>query len=326
MRRTLILGGTAWLGRELAEQLLRAGDDVTCLARGTDGPPPSGVTFIPADRSSPGAYAAVQDTTWDEIIEISWDLHHVTGALTVLADLAAHWTLISSTSVYASDAEPEADETSALTEATDATDYAQAKVLAEEASRAAAGDRLLVVRAGLIAGPGDGSDRFGYWVSRFASAGDQDVLVPVLAGRHVQVIDVRDLATWVVLAGRTGITGAINAVGSSTPFSDLVGQARAVAHHTGAPVEALPEWLVEQGVAYWAGPRSLPLWLPEELHGFSRRSNAAFLASGGILRSLRDTLEDTLDDESARGLDRERRSGLTRQDEVDLLQALRAGR
>jgi 2'-hydroxyisoflavone reductase len=305
MRRVLILGGTAWLGRELAAQLVDGGDAVTCLARGVAGRPPSSVVFVAADRAEAGAYDAVRGTDWDEVIELSWDTAQVIGALEVLAGRAAHWTLISSCSVYASNAEPGADESAALVEAHDGGggDYAQAKVLCERASAAAVGDRLLIVRSGLIAGPGDGSDRFGYWVSRCAAAGDQDILAPALEGRHVQVIDVRDLAAWTIRAGRDAATGAVNAVGDAHTFADVLEQARRVAGHTGAVVQAPPEWLVEQG--------------------FSRRSNAAFRAAGGALRSLRETLTDTLDDERARGLERDRRAGLSRAEEGELLVRLR---
>ncbi len=326
MRRILILGGTAWLGRTLARQLLASGDDVTCLARGSAGPPPPGAVFVAADRSEARAYDAVLDTEWDEVIEISWDATQVSAALAALGTRAAHWTLISSCSVYASNAEPGADESAALVEPADDAgddDYARAKALCEQVSTAAVGDRLLIVRAGLIAGPGDGSDRFGYWVSRFAFAGAADVLAPSLPESYVQVIDVRDLAAWTVLAGRAGVTGALNAVGDSHRFGDVLEQARTVALHSGSLIEAVPDWLVEQGVAYWAGPRSLPLWLPEDHSGFSRRSNAAFRSTGGSLRSVRDTLGDTLDDERTRGLGRERRSGLSRQDELELLRLLR---
>ncbi|MDN4610579.1 NAD-dependent epimerase/dehydratase family protein [Arthrobacter burdickii] len=323
MRRVLILGGTAWLGRELATQLVDGGDDVTCLARGRSGPPPPGVVFVAADRTAGAAYDAVRTTDWDEVIELSWDIGHVRNALNALAGRATHWTLISSCSVYAPDTEAGADESAVLVQANADDDYAQAKVLCEQSSTAAVGDRLLILRAGLIAGPGDGSDRFGYWVSRCALAGNEDVLAPTLAGRHVQVIDVRDLAAWTLRGGRDGVRGAINAVGNEHTFEDVIAQARSVAGHTGTVVEAAPNWLAEQGVAYWSGPRSLPLWLPDGFEGFSRRSNAAFRAAGGALRSLRGTLRDTLDDERARGLERNRRAGLSRAEEGELLGELR---
>jgi 2'-hydroxyisoflavone reductase len=49
------------------------------------------------------------------------------------------------------------------------------------------------------------------------------------------------------------------------------------------------------------------------------RSNAAFLGAGAELRDVDEMLRDILDDERERGLDRERRSGLTRAEELDLL-------
>ncbi|WP_104180725.1 NAD-dependent epimerase/dehydratase family protein [Arthrobacter sp. B0490] len=327
MSRILILGGTAWFGREVATQLVAGGHDVTCLARGTSGPPPHDAGFVAVDRSAPGAYDDVSGVDWDEVVEISWNTDHVAGALEALAARAAHWTLISSCSVYASNGEPGAAEDAALVDvATDGADddYARAKAACEQASADVLADRLLTVRAGLICGPGDGSDRFGYWVSRCALAGDGDVLVPTLADRYVQVIDVRDLAAWTIRAGLGGTVGAVNAVGDVHAFGDVLARARSIAGHAGALAEATPEWLVDQGVAYWSGPRSLPLWLPEDFAGFCRRSNAAFRAAGGTLRDLRETLEDTLDDERARGLERDRRAGLTRADELELLTNLPA--
>ncbi len=66
-----------------------------------------------------------------------------------------------------------------------------------------------------------------------------------------------------------------------------------------------------QGVAYWAGADSLPLWLPPDHEGFAARSNAAALAQGLTLRPWQETLRDTLDDERSRGLGRERKAGST---------------
>ena len=70
------------------------------------------------------------------------------------------------------------------------------------------------------------------------------------------------------------------------------------------------------------GPRSLPLWLPRDMVGFSTRSHAAYLAAGGRISGIRGTLERTLADERTRGLDRARASGLTRAEELALLAEL----
>lgn len=323
MTRTLILGGTGWLGKEIAEQLLAAGSEVTCLARGTAGRPPQDTTFLPADRKSPGAYDGVQGTEWDNVIELSYDSDLVKGAIEALAGSARHWTLISSVSVYADNDEPGAAEDAVLVEPTDRENYAHAKVAAERVTQAALGDRLLIARPGLIAGPGDPSDRFSYWVGRLALAAQDEVLVPDTKGRYVQIIDVRDLAAWLVDAGLRGLTGTYNAVGREREFSDVLQSARRVAGHTGELIPAGDSWLSENGVNYWAGPHSLPLWLPLADTAMAQRSGERFRAAGGHERSLTTTLEDVLADERQRGLHRPRRSGLSRAEEVLLLQKIR---
>ena len=262
MTRTLILGGTAWLGREIAQQLVARGDEVTCLARGEAGEFADGVRSIRSDRRMPGAYTAALGGQWDEIIELSYEPARVAGALAALADSARHWTLVSSVSVYASNSEPGADEDSARVEPSGPADYAHAKVAAERATRSAVGDRLLITRPGLIVGPGDPTDRFGYWLSRFALAADAPVLVPEVKERAVQVIDVRDLAAWLIDAGSRGLTGVFNAVGSERDFGAVLRAIARVAGSSGELVSASDGWLAARGVAYWSGPRSLPLWRP----------------------------------------------------------------
>ena len=319
MTRTLVLGGTAWLGREIAERLAGQGQDVTCLARGESGAAPLGVTFVRSDRRSPRAYDSVAGESWDEIIELSYDAHLVAGALEALASSTAHWTLVSSVSVYATNTEPGAGEDAILVEPVDLDDYAQAKVAAERATMAAVGDRLLIARPGLIVGPGDTSDRFSYWVSRLAAAPEEPVLVPDARDRYVQFIDVRDLAEWLTRAGQRGLTGIYNVVGSERDFSVVLLAAVRVAGHTGELITAEDDWLTAHGINYWAGPRSLPLWLPRSDTAFAQRSRSRFVEAGGTERSLQNTLQDVLKDEQARGLDRERRSGLTRQEQRVLL-------
>ena len=321
MRRTLILGGTAWLGQEIARQAVARGDEVVCLARGTTGGVPDGARLVVADRTQPGAFDGLSGE-WDDVVELSYDLPLVTSALDALADRARHWTLVSTVSVYARTDVPGADESAAVVEPADLTDYGQAKVAAEQATSAQVGDRLLVVRPGLIAGPGDPSDRFGYWVARLSRGGT--VLSPTAAGRYVQVVDVGDLAGFVVRAGPVGATGVVDAVGHSVSFAEFLSQARDVTGFEGEIVEADDPWLLDHDVRYWAGPRSLPLWIPVQDAGFARRSNAAYLAAGGTVRPLVDTLRRTLDDELDRGVDRERRSGLAAAEEAVLVAELDA--
>lgn len=321
MTSVLILGGTGWLSGHVARDWIAEGADVTCLARGGR-PAPDGATLVEADRSRADAYRDVSDREWDEIVDISSDATFVAEAVAALADRAAHWTYVSTLSVYADSDVEGADESAALLEPAhpgDEYDYGRAKVAAEASVRAALPGRAAIVRPGLIVGPGDPSDRFGYWVARFAQAGDEPVLVPEVRGRSAQVIDVRDLAAFLVEVGDAGWTGIANAIGDPMPLADLLEAARAAAGHTGPLKAADDAWLEAHDVHYWMGPRSLPLWLPADMHGFSTRTNAVYRNTGGTFRPLADTLRDSLADERERGLDRVRRSGLTREEELAVL-------
>ncbi|MCK2037260.1 NAD-dependent epimerase/dehydratase family protein [Microbacterium sp. SSW1-49] len=322
MTDVLILGGTGWLSGRIARLWADDGAAVTCLARG-ERPEPPGVTLVRGDRDRSDAYDRLA-RDWDHVVDVSSRADHVAAVVAALGARARRWTYISSVSVYADDATPGADESAPVHEAAapgDEYDYAAEKVAAEQQVRAL-GDRALIVRPGLIVGDGDPSDRFGYWAAAFARAGSDRVLLPPLEGRATQVIDVDDLAAYVVTASSAGVSGAVNAIGDRHPLRDVLLCIRNAAGHCGETVVGEAGWLADHGVAYWAGERSLPLWLPADMTGFMTRSNAAFHRTGGVLRPIDDTIARVVADEIARGVDRERRAGLTREDERALLAEL----
>ena len=316
MTNVLILGGTGWLSGRIAREWLQHDAAVTCLARGSR-PVPDGARLVIGDRDRVDAYDDL-DGRWDHVVDISSTSAHVDGAVRALGDSAARWTFVSSVSVYLDDAEVGADESAprhAPAAPGDADDYAAEKVAAEDHVRRL-GDRALIIRPGLIVGDDDPSDRFGYWAAAFLRAGAGPVLIPPTQGRSAQVIDVDDLAAFVV--GASG-TGAVNAVGRPHPLADVLTAFRVAAGHTGPVVEADEQWLRAHEVEYWAGARSLPLWLPSEMPGFTTRSSTSYLSHGGTLRPLSDTVASVVADERRRGPDRARRAGLTRTEETALL-------
>ena len=283
--RILILGGTAFLSAEIARQALKSGHEVTCLARGTSAAPPRGATWVRADRSQgKDAYAPVaagrsDPAAWDAVIDVSRDPVQAREALEVLAGSAGHWTVISSCSVYAdhsvAGAAEDAPVLPPLAPGTELSmdNYGEAKSAIEHWTRELAGDKAHLCRAGLIGGPGDGSDRYGYWPARFARD-DDPVLVPDIPADATQIIDVRDLAAWILTAAENGTTGALNAVGEPVPFAAYLEESRQLADADSEVVVAPEDWLVSHGANYWAGPDSLPLWLPPGHEGFATRSNA----------------------------------------------------
>lgn len=290
------------------------------MARGESGAIPDGAHLIRADRSDPSVYERLSGD-WDEVVELSYQPQFTRPALESLCERAAHWTLVSTVSVYADNDQPFADETARLVEPRDLSQYPDAKVTAEREAAARLKERLLIARPGLIVGSGDPTDRFGYWSARLAQGGR--VLVPTMQDRFVQVISVSDLAQWIAGSAQAGRSGVINAVGPSYPMEDFFRQVALSTGFSGELIEVDDQTLHAQDVNYWAGPRSLPLWLPLEDRGFARRDGTAFCNSGGSSQPLLDTLDQVLADEQHRGVDRPRAAGITRTEEAEVLDALK---
>jgi len=333
----LVLGGTSWLGGTVARHAAEHGHRVTCLARGSSGTAPEAVEFIGADRSDPdAAYATVAERSWDAVIDLARQPQHVRGAVSALSERVSHWIFVSTCSVYADNSVAGADESATLHDPWEgdglAPDeaYGPAKVACERVVLESCPEAL-VARSGLIVGYGDRSDRFGYWPTRFARSARsvssaaspvssaEPILVPPLLD-NLQVVEVRDLASWLVRAAETQISGIVNAMGDPFPLAELMDVCQEETGGRPRRVEPGHAWLVDQGVEPWMGPESLPLWLPHpEYAGFMTRDNSAAKQAGLTFRPLAESVRSTLAWENELGLDRERRAGLGTQWERDLV-------
>ena len=150
------------------------------------------------------------------------------------------------------------------------------------------------------------------------------MLVPDVPDQPLQVVDVRDLAAWIVRCVEAGTTGVVHGVGEPTTVGGLVDASARVAGFAGEIALAGADWLLEHDVEQWSGPRSLPLWLPASHHGMGLMDDTHAVELGLDRRPLVETLADALADERDRGFDRERRAGLSRSDELALLADLRS--
>lgn len=314
--KLLVLGGTRFLGRHTVDAALARGHDVTIFTRGRLSVPwesapggRRGVTALIGDRDprvSPGL-AALEHGRWDCVIDCSGYVPRVVEAgARMLASRVARYIFVSSMSVYAQTDRPHMDErTPVATLADPDTEqvmdhYGALKAACETVVDQIFGARATQVRPGLIVGPYDATDRFGYWVARFVHPqllGDRPLqaVVPAPRGRPLQFIDARDLAAWMVDLALRDVDGAFNACSPAGQWSmgDL---ADALVAASSSPPE--PAWiddavLVAQNVTPWTG---LPLWLPpsdSDSGGFMTMDCTRARDTGLATRPLAQTIADT---------------------------------
>lgn len=241
--RTLVLGGTSFVGRAIVEQALSRGDDVTLFSRGRTGTAlfPE-VPRLVGDRDS-GDLAALAGTSWDALVDVSaYVPRHVQQASAAVS--AGRYLLISTGSVYDHNASPAVVDEDAPrlapergTEEHDGPAYGPLKVACEDDAQRLWGERATVVRPGVVAGPHDPTDRFTWWVRRAARGGR--VALPGRPDQPTQVVDSGDLAHLVVQLLHDDRPGTWNAVGPAEPTT-LAGLVQACARAAGTSVEVVP--------------------------------------------------------------------------------------
>ena len=310
--KLLVLGGTRFLGRHVVDAALARGDAVTIFTRGRL-PVPWGdrVTARIGNRDpriAPGL-AALESGAWDAVIDCSGYVPRVVEASArLLAPRTSRYVFVSSMSVYAKTERPNLDERTPVAGLADpGTEAVMEHYGALKAACEAVIDRLYAkratqVRPGLIVGPFDGTDRFGYWVARFVHPrllGDRspEAVVPAPSDRPVQFIDARDLAGWMLELATRDVAGAFNACSPAFHWrmGDLVDALAAA-----SPAPPRPRWidddaLLARGVTPWTG---LPLWLPPsepDSAGFMTMDCSRATQAGLSIRPLARTIGDTAD-------------------------------
>ncbi|GAB2632409.1 SDR family oxidoreductase [Nocardioides ginkgobilobae] len=325
--RILVLGGTLFLSRAVAVEALARGHEVVCAARGASGSVPEGAELVPFDRTGE-VPADLATREFDAVVDVARTPSWVRRA--VAAWPGAHWTFVSTINVYADETTPDGTpatltlrdpqpEDVDLSEQPDA--YGPMKVACEQLVRDGV-ERSFVVRPGLIVGPGDPTGRFTYWPARLAGVEPaEEVLAGGLPTDTVQVIDVRDLATWIVRAAEDGLTGTFDGVGPAMAIGDLLTDCTIGLDVTPAWVWAGDDELAAAGVQPWSGPRSLPLWLPRPAYdGMLAHDWTPSQAAGLTVRPLAETARDTL--AWLRATPDAVVTGLTREEEAEVLASL----
>lgn len=325
--KLLVIGGTRFLGRAIVNHALAAGHEVTLFNRGQSNPDlfDGEVETLIGDRD--GGLGVLDGRSWDAVIDTcGYFPRLVRDSATLLADAVQQYVFISSISVYPEEAmqQPGVDENMAVdtiedesTEEITGETYGPLKALCEQAAEAAMPGRVLNVRAGLIVGPHDLSDRFTYWPYRVAQGGE--VMAPDGPDYDVQFIDVRDLAQWIlhmVEVQKSGIYNVTGRAGAIT-LGDVLTTSREISGSDATFTWVTDAFLVENEVAPWS---QLPMYLGEQVPGINLVSCEKAFADGLVIRPLSETIQDTLTWQATRPADHEWRAGLSREREAELLE------
>jgi 2'-hydroxyisoflavone reductase len=295
--RLLVLGGTKFLGRHAIDAALGAEHEVTLFTRGKTNPElfPE-AEHLRGDRD--GGLGALEGRSWDGAVDTSGFVPRIVRqSAELLRDSVQRYVFVSSISVYDDFSAP-VDESSPVARLDDPSSeevlehYGALKAACEEVVEGAYGDRSARVRAGLIVGPHDATDRFTYWPRRIAAGGD--VLCSGNPEAPVQFVDARDLGAWLVKLALEGPGGVFNATGPAErlSFVELLDRMRATIGSDANLVWTDEQRILAADVQPWT---ELPLWLPGSEHaGMARADISRALAAGLTFRPLEETIADTL--------------------------------
>jgi 2'-hydroxyisoflavone reductase len=299
----LVLGGTAFVGRVLVQELLQAGHCVTCFNRGyTSQTLPIepfqqkckqfcdsetrqskdlehfsvsdktenalSVTFIQGDRRKPPN--ALFQKHYDVVIDCSGYCHADVVPFCQNTQFAGRYIFLSSVAVYT----PQAliNESSALhnpdmRDLTELDRLGSCKVAAEQSLRATWGQKLTVLRCGMLDGAQDHAQQntralpfrdmlpqLCYWPLRVAHGGQ--IAVPQSSDQPFQLLDVRDLALFITgLLIQPSLPDCLNVIGEQLSLDAVFD---ALNPNETIPIPTVD--LLEYGIQPFSG---LPFWLPE---------------------------------------------------------------
>lgn len=282
-RTLLMLGGTGFMGPQVVKYAQERGYEVTLFNRGKSSPGlfPD-VEHIEGDRYTDltGLKKAVEDgRTWDVVVDtFTYVPKTVTDAMDVLLPAMGQFIVISTTSVYASNNEPNANEDAKLAEISDeiasgidshtkvGQHYGAMKARVEKAAMERFPGKVTIIRPGLIVGPRDTSGRYSYWPIRATEGGR--MIAPGTGDDFIQIVDVRDLGAFTVLCAEAphfGVFNAVNPAGTRT-MRMVVDAAVKSGGDKSQPVWISDEFLEKNGVQAW---QHMPAWVPKSAEGYA---------------------------------------------------------
>lgn len=301
MHRSLVIGGTLFIGRALVEQLLDRGDDVVIMHRGHGTPFGARVGEIQCDRNDIAAVRAGLDgEQFDFVYDNVFDWSRGTSAEQVSAAAMAgvtglrRYVFTSSVAVYAP-GDGERGEDAALVAPDDVNGYGAKKADSERALFALWRERgvpVSTLRPAFIYGPHNPFDRESFFWDRLLAG--RPILIPDDGRTTMQWVYSRDVARAAVLASERDVAiGRAYNLATYPPITqaDFVHLLARIAGTTATLVPAPRERLLELGGGLSRPPYYFGAYL--DLPPLTVRPDRARSELGVTFTALEDGLRET---------------------------------
>jgi 2'-hydroxyisoflavone reductase len=302
-QRILVLGGTRFVGPAFVEAAIASGHIVTLFNRGMTNPDLfSNVEKLRGFRSPEDLdFSALASRHFDIAIDI-WpsDPVVVAAAAEFLAPRVRHYLYVSSIAAYdsANLDRADLDETAPL-EPWDGKgrEYSRGKAESERRLHAIFGEKLTVVRPGPIKGMRDTQPDLLTWLMRSQSGGRH--IGPGSGSDPVELVDVRDVARFLVHAIDRSHYGTFNLTGRPRSFRDFLGACNSAmdsdAEFEWIPQDFLREHGLETDAALGIFAGNFPLWRPAGTQrGLFQISSEKAFRAGWRTRAFEETAFDCL--------------------------------
>jgi len=228
--KILILGGTKFVGRGIAETLLAAGHSVSTLTRGKSlDELPAEIERLRGDRDE-GALGlqALKGRSWDVCVDVSgYTPREVRPSAELLRASVARYVFVSAVSVYGDpqlrpvrETHPRLPPAGEDVTEIDADTYGPLKVTCENIVQQIYGDRCTLLRPQIVVGPLDDRARYQYWVQRAMQGGE--MLAPGDGSDNLQVIHIRDLTRFTRTVIENDLDGAFNLAGPRLTWAEFM--------------------------------------------------------------------------------------------------------
>lgn len=325
--KILIIGGTRFLGRHLVNAARVRRHEVTLFNRGKTNPDLfRKVKTINGDRETDLNQLS---GTWDAVIDTCGYVPRIVNlSAQALKEKTEKYVFVSSVSVYESFAKIGINESDQVAKLQDESieeitgeTYGALKALCEKTVQDVYGLDSLIIRPGLIVGAHDPTDRFTYWIKRVAQGGE--ILAPESPNALTQIIDVRDLADFILDLIESDVSGVFNATGPNPPlsFGLLLDTCKLISGSDAKFKWASTDFLEKNNVAPWS---DLPAWIPAttEDAGFMHVDFSKAVKAGLKFSALEDTIKDIFNWTNDFPADYEMKAGLSKEREKELLEKL----